>query len=124
MNKPCVRLAPTGIAAHLIKGRTIHNFFRLDYDCASSLEKGVVQAIALARAEVIIIDEFSMIEKTLLETVDRLCRDFTEGTDHLSFGGKSAIVILIEDPVQLPAIGASLFDSHHIRYAKNMPARQ
>ena len=37
---PSIRLAPTGSAAYLIGGRTIHNFFQLDYQCKSYLEKG------------------------------------------------------------------------------------
>ena len=37
------KLAPSGVAAHLIGGTTVLNFFSLDINCNSSLENGTVQ---------------------------------------------------------------------------------
>ena len=34
------KLAPSGIAAHLIGGTTVHNYFSLDINCNSILENG------------------------------------------------------------------------------------
>ena len=51
-----------------------------------------------------------MIEKKLLETIDKLCRAFSSTDSHKPFGGKS--IILIGDPAQLPSIGPTLFLSH------------
>ena len=36
-----MKLAPSGVTAHLIGGTMLHNFFGLDIDCNSSLESGL-----------------------------------------------------------------------------------
>ena len=61
------KLAPSGVAASLIKGTTIHNFFRLDINGKTSLEKGTVEASVVKKTNVIIIDEFSMVDCTILQ---------------------------------------------------------
>ena len=38
------KLAPSGVAASLIKGTTIHNFFKLDITGKTLLENGTVDA--------------------------------------------------------------------------------
>ena len=41
------KVAPSGVAAHLIGGTILHNFFSLDIECNSTLEKGTVQVTKL-----------------------------------------------------------------------------
>lgn len=36
------KVAPSGVAAHLIGGTTLHNLFSLDIECNSTLENGTV----------------------------------------------------------------------------------
>ena len=43
------KLAPSGVAASLIKGTTIHNFFKLDITGKSSLENGTVDAVLIKK---------------------------------------------------------------------------
>ena len=54
------KLAPSGVAAHLIRGTTMHNLFSLDIDCNSSLENSTVEVARLRKTHVLVIDEFSM----------------------------------------------------------------
>jgi len=43
------KLAPGGVEASLIKGTTIHNFFKLDITGKSSLENGTVDAVLIKK---------------------------------------------------------------------------
>ena len=61
-NMVVTKLAPSGVAAGLIHGKTIHNFFRLDITGKTSLQNGTVDATALRKTDVIICDEFGMID--------------------------------------------------------------
>ena len=96
------KLTPSGVAAHLIGG-TIHNFLSLDVDCNSSLENGTVQVARLHKTDVIVIDEFSMLDNHLFRVVEGVCRKFAKKhvSSH-SWGGRH--VILLGDPAQLPAV--------------------
>ena len=102
-------LAPTGIAASHLKGRTIHSFFSLGIkDAINEIEldsllqkKSLVQK--LTRLEVLIIDEISMVAPALLESMDKILRGarFT----NQPFGGVQ--VILAGDFFQLPPVGSA-----------------
>ena len=100
------KLAPSGVAAHLIGGTTVHSFFSLDIDCNSSLENGTVQVAKLRKTNVIVIDEFSMLDYYLFRTAEGLCRRFAKsGVSNCPWGGRH--VILLGDPAQLPAVSRS-----------------
>ena len=97
------KLAPSGVAAHLIGGTTIHHFFALDIDGNSSLENGTARVTRLRKTNVLMIDEFSMLDHYLFRTAEGLCRRFaTKGSSHHPWGGRH--VILLGDPAQLPAV--------------------
>ena len=106
------KLAPSGVAAHLIGGTTIHNFFSLDVDCNSSLENGTVEVARLRKTDVLVIDEFSMLDYHLFRVAEGLCRKFAK--KHVSrhpWGGRH--VILLGDPAQLPAVSRrDIFGTH------------
>ena len=93
------KLAPSGVAAHLIGGTTIHNFFSLDIDYNSTLENGTVEVARLRKTDMLVIDEFSMLDY-LFHVAEGLCRKFAK--KHHLWGGRH--VILLGDPAQLPAV--------------------
>ena len=49
-------VAPSGGAANLIGGTTVHNFFGLDIEYNSSLEEGTVQVAKVRKTNVLVID--------------------------------------------------------------------
>ena len=109
----CVALAmaTTGIAATLLQlGRTFHSRMKapLDPDATSTLSISAQSNLAelIRMAKVFLIDEATMLNKYLLEAMDRTLRDILMKPD-LPFGGK--IVILAGDFKQcLPVVpGAS-----------------
>ena len=102
-NLVVTKLAPSGVAASLIKGTTIHNFFKLDITGKSSLENGTVDSVILKKTNVIIIDEFAMIDAKIFLIIEQLCRKYTtKDGRYKAWGGRH--VILFGDPAQLPPV--------------------
>ena len=109
INVSYVTCASTGIAASLIKGRTVHSTFRIYDDgtdnvtCGLDVSRPVGRAVSLCK--VIIIDEVTMIPRQVLEALDRGLRRLAaqvNGRSDLPFGGKH--ILLFGDLAQVPAV--------------------
>jgi ATP-dependent DNA helicase PIF1 len=101
-------VAPTGVAALNVGGTTINSWAKLkllDKEKAATLEKGDPRP--LRQAQVIVIDEISMVADWLLEVMDRLGRQYCD--EDQPFGG---IQMLCGDFLQLaPVKGDYCFQS-------------
>jgi len=98
--------ASTGIAATHIGGMTIHswsgagardNLTQYDLDQIASRETTVKR---VKKAQVLVIDEISMMDGKLLDIVDVICRTIRQRTD--AFGGLQ--VVFVGDFFQLPPV--------------------
>lgn len=56
-------LATTGTAAHIIRGQTIHSALDLNDKLQTNIALGDVEAYMIRALDVIMIDEFSMLEE-------------------------------------------------------------
>lgn len=105
-----VVLAPTGTAARLIDGMTIHSFFHLPIkniylepaDGYDFLERRKYRSSLdlWDRIDLIIIDEISMVRADVLDEIDRRMR-FAKDSN-LPFGGTK--MLFLGDPYQLPPV--------------------
>lgn len=99
--------ASTGIAATHIHGMTIHSWSgigvetALDDDALKHLAENRYVAKRIKKAKVLIIDEISMLDGTILTLVERVCRKVRKL--RLPFGGLQ--VVLVGDFFQLPPVG-------------------
>ncbi len=101
-------LAPTGVAALNVKGRTIHSFFKFRPTITVEMVKKQrfhdENANIYRKLDMIIIDEISMVRADLLDCVDRFMR--LNGRDSmLPFGGVQ--MVFIGDLYQLPPVVTS-----------------
>ena len=105
------KLATTGVAVHLIGGEPVHHLFQMDINCKSRLEAGTIEYDLITNIDLIVIDEFSLLEMKPFLTIDHILRDIatTKNQQHMPFGGKH--IILMGDPAQLPAIELDIFDT-------------
>ena len=91
-------LAPSGVAAHLIEGVTIHRFFNLDIELNGNLQHGTAQTTTLRKTNVLVV-EFFMLDATLFRTMEGLCRRYArKGSSKHPWGGRH--VILLGDPAR------------------------
>ena len=107
------KLAPSGIAAHLIGGVTVHRFFNLDVGLNCNLQHGTAQTTTVRKTDVLlVVAEFSMLDATLFRTMEGLCRRYVKrGSSKHLWGGRS--IILLGDPAQLPAVSnCDIFGTH------------
>jgi ATP-dependent DNA helicase PIF1 len=97
-------LAPTGVAALNVRGQTIHSFFKFKPDITLDRVKRIVKSgkkNVYQAADIIVIDEISMVRADLLDCVDRFLRlNCVHKTR--PFGGKQ--MVFIGDLYQLPPV--------------------
>ncbi len=93
--KIALPFATTGIAATLLEGgRTVHSGFKLPVPIVENSVSGMrlhtKEADQLRKAELIIIDEVTMLTKHGLGCIDRLLRDIMQSDQ--PFGGKTFVI--------------------------------
>ena len=117
-------VAPTGIAAENIGGRTIHSFFKfppayLPQTGYDANDKTSEQDVAIIRkTDILVIDEASMVAPDLVDAIDKALRYLNGKADSL-FGGVK--VVFVGDLGQLPPVNANNAESNVERYGKTTP---
>ena len=105
VDKEFITLAPTGVAAILAGGDTIHSFFGLPMEVCYPGTMGKMNEAriqTLLHTDTIIIDEVSMVRCDIIDAIDYTMRKTLRST--LPFGGKQ--VIFVGDMFQLPPVVA------------------
>lgn len=103
VTKQFITLAPTGVAAILAGGETIHSFFGLPLETCEPGTCGKMneaKILALVHADTIIIDEVSMVRCDIVDAVDFTMRQVLRST--APFGGKQ--IVFVGDMFQLPPV--------------------
>ena len=103
VDKQFITLAPTGVAAIIAGGDTIHSFFGLPMDVCTPGTMGKMseaRIMTLIHTDTIIIDEVSMVRCDIIDAIDYTMRKTLHST--LPFGGKQ--VIFVGDMFQLPPV--------------------
>ena len=103
VDKQFITLAPTGVAAILAGGDTIHSFFGLPMDVCYPGTMGKMNEAriqTLLHTDTIIIDEVSMVRCDIIDAIDYTMRKTLRSS--LPFGGKQ--VIFVGDMFQLPPV--------------------
>lgn len=116
--KKIVVLAPTGVAALIVGGQTIHSFFGLpptllSADAMADHTLAPHKIKMVRELDAIVIDEISMVRADLVDAIDSILRRVRK--TQAPFGGVQ--MILFGDPYQLPPVvsGAAMqaFFSEH-----------
>lgn len=103
VGKNFITLAPTGVAAILAGGETIHSFFGLPMEACFPGTCGKMnktRILSLVHADTIIIDEVSMVRSDVMDAIDYTIRKTLRS--NLPFGGKQ--MIFVGDMFQLPPV--------------------
>ncbi len=103
VDKQFITLAPTGVAAILAGGDTIHSFFGLPMDVCTPGTLGKMneaRILTLIHTDTIIIDEVSMVRCDIIDAIDYTMRKTLRSL--LPFGGKQ--MIFVGDMFQLPPV--------------------
>lgn len=115
INKRCVVVAPTGVAAINAGGVTIHSFFQLplcpylpdvkelvtEYQLPNNKHKLRKEKLKIIRSlDLLIIDEISMVRADLLDAIDNRLREVRRNSR--PFGGVQ--LLMIGDVQQLPPV--------------------
>lgn len=101
--KNFITLAPTGVAAILAGGDTIHSFFGLPMEACfpgTCCKMGQAKILSLVHADTIIIDEVSMVRSDVMDAIDYTMRKTLR--NNIPFGGKQ--MIFVGDMFQLPPV--------------------
>lgn len=117
----CILLATTGSAVHLISGTTVHYYIKVDIYGNRYLQPGTISAKIVQETDVIIIDEFSMLNSDLLDQLNDCTKEFGK-SKRTVFGGKH--IFLIGDPCQLPAINKSVFSNTLLNFFQSFCLRR
>ncbi len=103
IDKNFIVLAPTGIAAMLAGGETIHSFFGLPLQICTPKTIGNVNRSKISiikKVDTIIIDEVSMVRCDVIDAIDYTLRYVMRNS--LPFGGKQ--MVFVGDLFQLPPV--------------------
>ncbi len=103
VNKEFITLAPTGVAAILAEGDTIHSFFGLPLEVCGPDTHGKMneqRILTLIHADTIIIDEVSMVRCDIVDAIDNTLRRTLRNNQ--PFGGKQ--IVFVGDMFQLPPV--------------------
>jgi hypothetical protein len=98
--------ASTGIAATHIHGVTIHSWSgigiarQIDEETIADIAENRYVAKRIKKAKVLIIDEISMLDGSVFDLIERVCRKVRKG--NLPFGGLQ--VVVVGDFFQLPPV--------------------
>lgn len=94
------KLAPTGVAAHNIGGQTLHRFFGMVNEEEIVNMSRLREHVEIYRKSVLLIDEYSMISKSLLDKINSALLKTT--TRNTAMGGMRTI--FFGDFAQLPPV--------------------
>lgn len=95
-------LAPTGVAALLVGGQTIHSFFKFPIGVIADHDTWLSKQMRemYRNLDTLIIDEVSMVNADLMDAVDRALKKSRR--NYLPFGGVQ--IVLFGDPYQLSPV--------------------
>ena len=94
-------VAPTGVSALNVDGKTIHSFFGIDPQAAPFYESGCKikkeNIYLLENSKVLVIDEISMVRADLLDAVLSFCKSINSDLQYLFVGDVFQLPPVVED---------------------------